>query len=58
MLTRIFPSLSQVKSIETLVRHLQLAIDYGTNPVAADYLAEINRRNALKSNTELERNAA
>jgi hypothetical protein len=54
MLTRIFPSLSQVKSMETLVRHLQLAIDYGTNPVAAEYLAEINRRNALKSDTELE----
>lgn len=54
MLTRIFPSLSQVKSMETLLRHMQLAIDYGTNPVAAEYLAEINRRNALKSNTELE----
>lgn len=48
------PSLSRVSSVETLLRHLQLAIDYGTNPVAAEYLAEINRRTALKSNTEQE----
>jgi len=38
------PSLSQVKSLEALRRHAALAIDYGTNPMAAEYLAEIARR--------------
>jgi hypothetical protein len=38
------PPLSRVSSIETLRRHFQLAIDYGTNPIAAEYLAEIERR--------------
>jgi hypothetical protein len=38
------PSLARVSSLETLRRHFQLAIDYGTNPVAAEYLAEIERR--------------
>lgn len=38
------PSLAQVKSLEALRRHAALAIDYGTNPMAAEYLAEIARR--------------
>lgn len=38
------PPLSRVSSLETLRRHFQLALDYGTNPMAAEYLAEIERR--------------
>jgi hypothetical protein len=38
------PSLARVSSLATLRRHFQLALDYGTNPVAAEYLAEIKRR--------------
>lgn len=47
------PSLSAVSSIDALRRHMMLAIDYGTNPVAAEYLAEIARRE-----TQTERAAA
>ena len=38
------PSLARVSTVETLRRHFQLALDYGTNPVAAEYLREIARR--------------
>jgi hypothetical protein len=38
------PPLSRVSSVEALYRHFQLAVEYGTNPVAAEYLKEIERR--------------
>lgn len=38
------PPLFRVSSLEALRRHFQLALDYGTNPVAAEYLEEIRRR--------------
>lgn len=38
------PSLARVSSVAVLRRHFQHALDYGTNPVAAEYLAEIARR--------------
>lgn len=52
-----FPDLSQVSTIETLRRHFQHALDYGTNPVAAEYLAEIERREKFTV-TESRRKAA
>lgn len=38
------PALARVTSVEALRRHFQFALDYGTNPVAAEYLKEIERR--------------
>lgn len=38
------PSLSRVSSVQTLRRHMMLAIERGLFPIAAEYLAEIRRR--------------
>jgi hypothetical protein len=38
------PPLSRVSSVGTLRRHMMLAIERGLFPVAAEYQAEIERR--------------
>ena len=56
------PPLSRVSNLETLRRHLVFAVEHGTCPVAAEYLAEIARREAAneirRQEPETERAAA
>lgn len=42
------PSLARVSTVEALRRHMMLAIERGLFPVAAEYQAEIERRETPK----------